>query len=177
MRMEHSRKAFIPRAVIFASIAILVSISAGFALIHQVSSDIHEHPNLSSVEIGNLTISVEVADTPNALRSGLSGRIRLPTKQGMLFAFPVPDIYAFWMPDMNFPIDLLWIDSAGKIVGTEESMMPETDLKHPHYYKPPVPIQYVIEVNAGFIKKHGIKTGQTVALPPGFPVETSYTAR
>src|SRR4051812_48326835 len=55
-------------------------------------------------------ISIEVADTPEARERGPSGRESLPQGSGVLFVFDAPATYGFWMKDMRFPIDIVWLD-------------------------------------------------------------------
>ena len=114
-----------------------------------------------SVTVGNTIIPVEVARDYQAIQQGLSGRPYLDQNSGMLFVFPKASIYRFWMPDMNFPIDIFWINN-GQVVGIEENMSPDFDPANPKYYSPRVPAQFVIEVNASFARKHNIRVGDRV---------------
>ena len=113
------------------------------------------------VTIGSAKIFAEIARDEAALRKGLSGRIRLGPDQGMLFVFPKPERYRFWMPDMHFPIDIIWIVD-GKIIGIHHSVPPESNPASPRFYRPPKPAQYVLEVNAGFAKNKNVKAGDSV---------------
>ena len=63
------------------------------------------------VKIKNLIIPVDLAITPNQQAKGLSFRNTLNANQGMLFPFHTPGDYSFWMKDMKFPLDILWINS------------------------------------------------------------------
>lgn len=163
--MDIRHKSFAWKAVLCGTAAVIMTISAGIAVLRQASANYKDRPTFYDVHIGTLTVPVEIADTPETLEKGLSGRLHLPKKHGMLFIFPVADTYSFWMPDMHFPIDLLWIDETGTIIGLEEAMQPEKDLKNPQYYTPPGPVRYVLELNAGFVKKHGVSIGQVVEIP------------
>ena len=113
------------------------------------------------LEIGNADIFVEIARDPAAVQKGLSGRASLAPERGMLFIFPKPDYYRFWMPDMHFPIDIIWI-ADGKVAGITKNVSPEFDPSNPHFYLPPVAVRYVLEVNAGFSEMHGIAAGDPV---------------
>ncbi len=163
--MDIRHKSFAWKATICSITAIVMVFSAGWAVLQQASAEYRGRPILYDVKIGALTIPVEIANTPETLEKGLSGRFHLPKRQGLLFVFPVAGEYSFWMPNMNFPIDLIWINSNRKIVGFEEFMQPETDLKKPQYYGPPEPVAYVLELNAGFVKKYGLTAGQEVLIP------------
>lgn len=163
MDIRHKSHAW--KATTCSILAIIMVLSAGWAVLRQASIEYRGRPTLYDVKIGNLTIPSEIANTPETLEKGLSGRFHLPKKMGLLFIFPVAGEYSFWMPNMNFPIDLIWINADRKIVDFEQAMQPETDYANPHYYAPPEPILYVLEVNAGFVKKHKLTIGQEVLIP------------
>lgn len=118
----------------------------------------------TELTINNIELTVEIAEKPEDKATGLSGRERLGEDHGMLFVFTRPDIYSFWMKDMKFPIDIIWIGDGKQIVDIHESVSPET---YPESFRPKAPAQYVLEVEAGFIEEHGIKEGAVV----GFDLE------
>jgi len=119
----------------------------------------HREATDGVLKIGETEISVEVADT-NAERSlGLSGREALLPNSGMLFYFEGPGNYGFWMKDMKFSIDIIWIDENYRVAGIEKNIKPET---YPSVYYPPTPIKYVLEVPAGFADLHQITVGAVV---------------
>lgn len=114
-----------------------------------------------AVLMRGVEIPVEVANDIASRAKGLSGRASLPENAGMLFTFPEPGLHQFWMPDMRFPIDIIWIES-GIVVGISPDAQPETDPLYPRRYSPPEPVRYVLEVNAGFARTRGILTGAPV---------------
>lgn len=116
-----------------------------------------------SVQIDGIKIPVEVATSTIAIKNGLSGKPSLYIGSGMLFVFPKPDKYRFWMPDMHFPIDIIWINS-DKVVGITKNVSNEFDPANPVFYTPPTPAQYVLEVNAGFAEKRNINIGDETVL-------------
>lgn len=113
------------------------------------------------VRIGNAAVTVELARTSEEVQRGLSGRMSLPESSGLLFIFGAPDRYRFWMPDMYFPIDIIWING-GKVVDISADVSNEFDPLKPKFYSPREPAQYVLEVNAGFAARHGIRIGDEV---------------
>lgn len=124
--------------------------------------------SIPTVQIAATKIPVELATTGVAQQKGLSGRNSLDADSGMLFIFARPDTYRFWMPDMHFPLDMIWIQN-GKVVDITENVSNQFDPANPRFYTPSSPAQYVLEVNAGFAKRHGIRVGDTVTLHiPGF---------
>src|SRR3989338_6103217 len=82
--------------------------------------------NISSLILGEKEFSVEVVDSDFARGRGLSGRSALLENQGMFFVFEKESDYGFWMKDMLFPIDIIWIDKNFKINHIENEVKPET---------------------------------------------------
>ncbi len=111
------------------------------------------------VQINNIKIEAEIAKTLQEKSQGLSGRILLEQTKGMLFIFDQPGFYGFWMKDMNFPIDIIWIDQNRIIVDITENLFPAT---FPKSFQPKSPAKYVLEVNAGFADKNKIVIGDAV---------------
>ncbi len=99
---------------------------------------------------------VLVATTTEAVTRGLSGRQSLAEDQGMLFRFPAVSRPGFWMKEMNFPLDIIWINSQKKVVGIERNLVPES---YPTLYYPRANIKYVLEINANNSATWGIATG------------------
>ncbi|HEY4508905.1 MAG TPA: DUF192 domain-containing protein [Candidatus Paceibacterota bacterium] len=136
-----------------ATIFVLVLIVLGsFVFFHQSNK-------IVGVEMGGKTFSIEVARTNSERAKGLSGHLPLLDDQGMLFVFPKPDKYGFWMKDMNFSIDIIWIDANFKIVHIENSLPPET---YPKVFYPETPALYVLEVSNGEVEKLSLKVGDAV---------------
>lgn len=119
------------------------------------------------VTIGENKILIEIANTPGEWQIGLSEHDKLDKNHGMLFIFDKSDTRpSFWMEGMNFNIDIIWIND-GKINQIEQNV-PKPDEGTPSselsLYKPYDVIDYVLEVNAGFVKEKGIAVGDTVDL-------------
>ncbi|MDP3764266.1 MAG: DUF192 domain-containing protein [bacterium] len=113
------------------------------------------------LRLGDAELKVELAQSQGARAQGLGGRKSLPQGQGMLFIFDKPDVYPFWMRDMNFPIDIIWLDSDFRVVDLAEDVKPET---YPNYFVPTKKALYVLETSAGWSKKNNIKTGSKAIL-------------
>jgi hypothetical protein len=114
------------------------------------------------VEIGGVTVKVEIASDPAEMAKGLSGRESLGENRGMLFVFAEPDQTAFWMKDMKFPLDIIWIQG-DEIVDIAANLPPLAG-DYVSTYSPRVPANYVLEVNAGFTAEHGVKVGDKVKI-------------
>ncbi len=114
-----------------------------------------------SLKIGETYIQAEVVRYADDMARGLGGRKKLSGDEGMLFVYPHETIPKFWMKNMNFPIDILWIRN-GKIVDFSENIPVEPIGEKLPIYSPNAPITNVLEVNAGFVKKNSIQKGDQV---------------
>ena len=117
------------------------------------------------VTINGHTVMVELAQTPEQQALGLGWRESLAADHGMLFIFPTLGTPSFWMKDMRFPIDIIWIQD-NVIVEVEPAVpLPATDelLR----YIPAEPVNYVLEVNAGWAASHGVRKGDRVRIDLG----------
>jgi len=106
--------------------------------------------------IGGKTLEVEIADTLVSRKQGLSGKESLGDNQGMLFVYGEPGNYSFWMKDMKFAIDIIWIDENKKIVDITYNAVPES---YPQTFSPKLPAKYVLEVSGLWVEEHGIGIG------------------
>lgn len=122
----------------------------------------NNNQNQTSIIIGKTKILTEVADTEILRVQGLSGRDLLPELTGKLFIFDKPGIYSFWMKDMKFPLDFIWISNNKVVDLTEDVPYPKYRSESLPVYQPKTPVDRVLEVNAGFIKKEGIQIGDIV---------------
>ncbi len=114
------------------------------------------------LKLNNCSIRVEIADTPALRRRGLSGRKSLAENAGMLFIFERPEYYYFWMKDMNFALDLIWVLN-GKIVDiTPHVSPPAGPVRRLTRYRPSSPADRVLEVKAGVAEKCGVKVGDEI---------------
>ena len=102
-----------------------------------------------------VTVRVEVAEDPETRNLGLMYRPHLDEYAGMLFVFPQPSKQTFWMKNTQIPLDMIFADPAGKVLGIVRNAVPYSQ----DYLSVDAPSQYVLEVNAGFCKSHGIKAG------------------
>jgi uncharacterized membrane protein (UPF0127 family) len=119
----------------------------------------------STITIDSHTFNVAVETTLAQQEQGLSGKASLPKNQGMLFNFTTTNRYAFWMKDMKFPLDIVFINN-GKIVSISENVpVPTTSNENtPPVYLPTGPINQALEINAGVSKTDGFKTGDPVTV-------------
>jgi len=139
---------------VIAFIAIFVLIFACYHFWTAVNVD-----NIKSVQIREQTIKVELALNEEAQERGLSDRKELKENEGMLFVFSEEGKHDFWMKDMNFPIDMVWMDESKIIIYIEDNTKPES---YPDSYGPAALSRYVLEVNAGVSEKNNWKVGDEV---------------
>ena len=145
---------------------VLAAVAAGVFLISELAPEPGSGSALqsarASVRVGERGIfSVDVADTPILRARGLSGRECLAPTDGMWFVFPDEGIHGFWMKDMHFPIDILWISDDFRVVHIEEHAAPES---YPHVFYPDAPARYVLEIPAGSSARAGIVRGDRAEL-------------
>lgn len=127
------------------------------------SADVAANPSVSTVQLGANCFSVEVAKTDEERAAGLQNRESLPEKAGMWFEFPTMAKEKFWMKDTQIPLDVAFIDDNMKVIAVYEdrpAMSVDT-------FGPEANFKYVIEVNAGTIKKLGVKVGDEVKYSVG----------
>lgn len=102
-------------------------------------------------------LNYDLAQSPEEQAKGLSGRASLSDDKGLMFIFVHSGTQCFWMKDMNFPIDIIWMSSNKEVQHIEENVSPST---YPNAFCPKVDAQYVLEVSAGVASKLNISPGQ-----------------
>ena len=114
---------------------------------------------VKTVSLAGVTLNTEVADTEEARVQGLSYRPELGDENSMLFVFDSPGYYPFWMKDMNFPIDIIWIGENMRVVHIKENASPSS---YPLVFEPGKPAKYVLETTAGFSSRNDLEVGDKV---------------
>jgi uncharacterized protein len=114
---------------------------------------------IKSVKIAGQNIKVDLAITLEEQEMGLGGRSELKENEGMLFIFDQPGKHYFWMKNMNFSIDIIWLDENLHIVYLKKDIKSES---YPETFGPDVNTKYVLEVRAGFSEKNNLKEGDSV---------------
>jgi uncharacterized membrane protein (UPF0127 family) len=115
--------------------------------------------NKTDIEIGGKIIHADIADTECKKELGLSGRKLLGNDDGMIFIFTANDYYGFWMKGMNFPLDIVWINSDFVITGIEKNLQPST---YSEIFGKKYLAQYVLELPSGITSKNNIKVGDKI---------------
>jgi uncharacterized protein len=115
-----------------------------------------------NVSVNGQVLIADIAATDEQIVKGLSVKNTLAENEAMLFVFDNEAQYTFWMKNMKFPIDIIWIDADKTVVHIEHSLQPcSSDLLCPTY-KPVDDSLYVLETVAGFAEKHDIAKGTAV---------------
>jgi uncharacterized membrane protein (UPF0127 family) len=147
-------KGWRPRTTIIISIgliAVLVGLVGTFIAINFKPT--------TQVHLGSGVFSLWLADTEAERVQGLSGVASLPKNGGLLMKYDSNGQHGIWMKDMNFPLDIIWLNEQKKVVYTVLNAQPEQVAAT--VYAPEEPAGYVIELPVGSVKKAGIKTGDT----------------
>lgn len=102
-------------------------------------------------------VNLIVLDTQESRVRGLSGVEFLPETEGRLFDFYTPSRYCIWMKDMNFDLDIVWVNEAKQVIDIKEGISPES---YPQKFcNESQPSRYVIEVNGGVADRAGLRIG------------------
>lgn len=156
--------------VIIAGVSLGLAISGGFLLQHTPDKEniatvtmsekqiIDTYGPLIPIYFGHVQMRASVADTSSTREKGLSGTPSLPIGIVKLFVFDESVVAPFWMKDMNYPIDILWLDADKKIIFIAPNLSPET---YPATFGPTGPSRYVIEAPAGFTAREKMMVGSS----------------
>ena len=107
--------------------------------------------------------SLEIARTPDEQARGLMFRESLPERFGMLFPFPDEGIHGFWMKNTMIPLDILWLDAAGKVLFVSAGTPPCKSDPCPSY-GPNAPAAAVLEIAAGRARQEKISVGSVLKI-------------
>ncbi len=106
-------------------------------------------------------VEVEIVKSDTETQRGLMYRMSMPEAHGMLFNLRERSDHAFWMHNTCLPLDMLFVDDDGLIVGIIEGATPLTDTTR----SVGCPSTYVLEMNAGWCRRHGVRAGQKLGIP------------
>lgn len=114
------------------------------------------------VTIGERNFKVVVAASQQEREVGLSETKSLQQDQGMIFLFEKPDYYPFWMKNMQFPIDIIYINNGTIVTIKNNAEPPKNKNESLTIYTPTAPSDKVLEIQAGLSKKYNFKNGDKV---------------
>lgn len=157
---------FVSLLVIF-----VILIAASLSLLGYYQNASHESAKIPSfwnrpgyktktIHMGGHVFVADVADTDPLQEKGLSGRPSIDEDRAMIFVFPTDNAHLFWMKDMLFSIDIIWLDADKRIAHIARNVAPDS---YPQTFGPTFPTRYVIEVQSGIADKIGLKVGDKVS--------------
>jgi uncharacterized protein len=115
-----------------------------------------------NVTLNGLVLRADIPANNEQRTKGLSVKDRLPENEAMLFVFGNEGEHTFWMKNMKFPIDIIWINSNKSVVHIEHNLHPcDSELLCPTY-NPHEDSLYVLETVGGFAEKHDVVEGTQV---------------
>jgi uncharacterized membrane protein (UPF0127 family) len=115
----------------------------------------------TTMHLGKADFTIEIANTDPTREFGLMKRDDMAPTHGMIFVFGDEQPRSFWMKNTRFPLDILYLDSGGKIVSIKQ--MKAYDLTA---VPSDAPAKYAIELNLGAANAYGIRVGDHVDIPP-----------
>ncbi len=119
--------------------------------------------SLVNLRIKDHVFKVEVADTIEERQLGLSKRYSIAEDGGMLFVYDEKGTYGYWMKDMYFPIDILWIEDNIVVDILKSVVIPSTEKDLVVYY-PYKPINKVLEIKSGLSDILNIQIGDKITI-------------
>ena len=149
------------KILLFIIVAVIIA-GVGFFVFNLMRGSIFVNTQ-GTVTIDKHTFNVIVAKDQKDQEIGLSNRNSLPQNTGMLFVFENADFPAFWMKQMKFPLDLIFINKDHIVTIYPNVQVPTSETDIPTY-KPTEPADRVLEINAGLAEKYGFKVGDAVEI-------------
>ncbi|MBA4452944.1 MAG: DUF192 domain-containing protein [Nitrosopumilus sp.] len=120
-----------------------------------------------TIKVDDVVLEVQIADDESKRIRGLMFQDPLPYDQGMIFVFDEPGVYSLWMLNMQFALDMIWIDANGNVVHIEQDIPPcetPTEIMACQSIVPSGEAMYILEVTAGFVEQFGITKDSKVDL-------------
>ncbi|MDW0156249.1 MAG: DUF192 domain-containing protein [Nitrososphaeraceae archaeon] len=138
-----------------------------------IDADFFSNYKKTTISINGINVTMAIASTDEHRIRGLSGIEKMNENEGMLFLFDKPSKQGFWMNKMNFPIDIIWLDSNNKVVHIEKQLEPCKLFLACPVYNPEVDSLYVIELRSGFADDHSIKNDMVINFDVPTKIETN----
>ena len=113
----------------------------------------------------SISITCEIASTPQKRSEGLMNRVELPDDKGMLFVYETPQNLSFWMKNTLIPLDIIFLDETGVVINIESAdIEPDVSDKDLTRYYSLRPAKFVVEINQGLSTLYGIEEGTPVLI-------------
>jgi uncharacterized membrane protein (UPF0127 family) len=140
-------------------IVLLISICVVFAFKppeKSVACYVDNKLQKTSLRVNGAEFATEIATQAHEQSKGLSDRDCLEDNRAMLFTYMEPGDYCYWMKNMRFAIDMVWLDQEKRVINIAAEVTPES---YPQPYCPERPAMYVIEVSAGVAETNNWTVG------------------
>jgi uncharacterized membrane protein (UPF0127 family) len=111
--------------------------------------------------IGDTEYTLKIADTPQKRSLGLGFTKPLKENEGMLFVFEEPGAHGFWMKNVDYPLDIIWISDVLRITDIAENIQPES---YPDTFTPTQDVRLAVELPGLAMQKNGAVVGDRVQL-------------
>lgn len=126
-----------------------------------------DYEPLTPFTYGTMQLQASLATTSEARARGLSYTTELPEDIAKVFVFETSEPWSFWMKEMNYNIDMVWVSETGRVVHIEENVSPAT---YSATFSPGEPARVVLETVPGISQKAGITAGDTIDISAFLPV-------
>jgi len=119
---------------------------------------------IKNIQIGSKNYEIYITESRENQTTGLAAFEEIKENQGMIFEFPEEDYHAFWMKNMKFDIDMIFLDQNNQVIQIFENVQKssyksDTDFQT---YMPKLKSKFVIEIKSGETKKNGLRTGDVI---------------
>lgn len=145
---------------VLSAAAILAGLVSGAQAQQAMVLPVDPAPLVADTGTEKKSFKVEIADDETERSRGLMFRENMAPDHGMLFVYSEQQQVAFWMKNTILPLDLVFIDASGKVVGVKQGT-PYSEAP----ISPGVPARFVLELNAGTAARIGLDDGDTVHHP------------
>jgi uncharacterized protein len=153
----------LPRLISPLAIAGMLTLWAATGGSARAEAAVGQPQKLPTIQLsaGMHLIKAEVAQTPQEQATGLMWRTEMGANDGMLFIFPKAGVQCFWMKNTLIPLSIAFLDDQGEIVNIDD-MKPRSEASHCSAK----PVRHVLEMNAGWFQKRGLKSGSKIKGAP-----------
>ncbi len=147
--------------------AFIIGIGGILSIPSDVKLEAVEFPR-GTIKVDDHVLEVQIADTEPRRVRGLMFQEQLGYNEGMIFVFEEAGFYSLWMLNMQFPLDMIWFDSDGKVVYIAKNVPPcksalET-VTCTRNNSDENEARYILEVTAGFVDKFGISENSVLKI-------------
>lgn len=142
----------------FGNRVVIASIILVVALLLAQAVTAYFLPAKAVMHLNGERFEVRIADNDRDRKKGLSGTNDLPKNEALVFIFDHDGRHGIWMKDMNYAIDIVWLDSERRVVHIKTNALPESYPNESFY--PKSDARYVVEFRSGIVEDKGIRIGQ-----------------